>query len=147
MKDTFDEDEVFGEMYVHIAWSTRDQKPLLSPFAQYLYQYICDLALTCECHVVDGRVFSDHVQLVVKFSPDISFANLITNFKVATSMLIRTQVAGMKDFEWQKSDFGFTVSSEEACSTIDHNAKTFSIAVCELLNQNDIQYDLKDVLE
>lgn len=147
MNDEFDEDAVHSRMYVHLSWSTKNQQPVLSSIAQYLYHYICELALSHDCHVVDGRVFSDHVQLVVKFSPEISLDNLLTTLKVATALLIRTNFPELKNFEWQKSDFSFSVSHEEVCSTINSNAKSFPEEVCLLLKNNGLEYELHEVLE
>lgn len=147
MSDYFDENEIHHELYLHLVWSTKDQQPVLSPFAQYLYRHLCDLALTCGCNVIDGQVFSDHIQLVVKFSPDISLDNLIKTLKVGSNMLIRTNVPEMKNFEWQGSDFSFTVCSEEVCSLIDKNAKPFTEEICALLSRNNIKYDLQEVLD
>lgn len=149
MSDKFDENAVEHEMYVHLVWSTKNQKPVLSSIAQYLYHYICDQVLSCECNVISARIFNDHIQLVVKFSPDISLSNLIITLKVATSLLIRTNFPEMKNFEWQKSDFAFSVGHDEACSIIDtkSDAKGFAEVISILLNNNGLEYNLQDVLE
>lgn len=144
----FDEDAINHELFVHLLWSTKNQQAILAPIAQSLYSYMCDLALSYECNVIDGHVFNDHIQLVVKYTPDIAFGNLLTNIKVGTSLWIRTNFPELRNFEWQQSDFAFSVSWEEACSTIDKiNAKIFSKEVCRLLNHNDLTYDPQDILE
>ena len=149
MNDDFDEDVIYGGMYIHLAWSTKNQQRLLSSIDQYLYEYMCDLVLPHQCDVIYGRVFSDHVQLVVNFSPDISLYNLLTNLKVATALLIRTNFPELKDFEWQKSDFGFTVSVDEVGALIERikKAKLFKEEVFSLLDQNEMKYDSVEVLE
>jgi len=146
MQDDFDENEIVHGMYIHIVWSTRNQMPVLDSIAQYLYQYICDKALDLECHVIDGRAFNDHVQLIVKFNPHVSIDNLVKTLKDATSMLIRSNIPELKTFEWQQSEFFFTVSSEEACSIITTKAKPFKNEICNILKQNGLNYKLKEVL-
>lgn len=145
MSDKFDENEIYGEMYLHLLWSTKDQQPVLSPIAQYLYNYLCEQALSCECNVISGRVFSDHIQLVIKFSPDIILSDLMTTLKVSTALLIRTNFPEMKSFEWQKSDFSFTVGSEEVCSIIDTKSDTrpFVEEISILLNNNGLECSLE----
>jgi REP element-mobilizing transposase RayT len=147
MKDMFDDNAIHCEMYVHLAWSTKNQESILLPLASYLYNYLCEVALSLDCHIIEGKIFSDHVQLVTKYSPEISLSNLITSLKVASSLLIRTNFPELKDFEWQKSDFLFSVSPEEVCSTINSKAKLFREEVCILLENNRLEYNLQDVLE
>src|SRR6478735_4614400 len=104
----FDENEIHHEMYAHLLWSTTSQKPLITPaIVSHLYDYLGDLTLDEGCHLIGGSIFCDHIQLVIKFSPDTIFSDLITNLKVASSLWVRTNFPEIEGFEWQKSDFGF----------------------------------------
>ena len=148
MDDDFDENVVHHELYTNLLWSTKNQQPILSPIAQPLYHYACEVALSCDCNVVDGNVFNDHIQLIVKFSPETSFSNMITTFKVATSMWIRTYFPEIKNFEWQQSDFAFSVSSEHACCTIDTKTiAKFPEKIRLILDENELEYDPEEILE
>lgn len=145
----FDENEIYHEMYIHLLWSTLDQKNILpSPFPQ-LYNYLSDLTLNEGCNLVGGSVHSDHIQLVIKFTPYTVVSNLITNLKVGSLLWMRTNFLRIKNFEWQKSDFGFTVGTAEVCDLIDKikNAKSFKEEVIILLDQNEMEYDLIEVFE
>ncbi|MGZ3732848.1 MAG: transposase [Parachlamydiaceae bacterium] len=85
MTQDFSDDVAIVEMYYHLLWSTKDQRsPISCSCASQLYSLIYDLALSVKCHVIEGQVFSDHVQLVVKGSSDTSLENLMTNFKLGT---------------------------------------------------------------
>ena len=142
-----DLDGTNSELYVHLLWSTNHQEPVLSPISKYLYHYLCELALSCDCHIVDGKVFSDHVQLVVKFSPETPLDNLITTLKTASSLLIRTNYPLLKNFEWQKADFTFTVDPETACSIIPEKCfRPFSEEIAILLTINELEYDFREIL-
>lgn len=147
MSDIFDDNAIHSEMYIHLGWSTKNQQPVLSSIAPYLYHYMCELASSHCCNVVNGQVYSDHVQLVVKFSPDTILSDLMTTLKVASSLLIRTNFPEMKEFEWQKSDFMFSLSAEDVFSIINNNAKPFPEEVCIILNNNGLKFDLQEVLE
>lgn len=146
----FDEDEIYHEMYVHLLWSTAKQQPSIpSSLFPSLYSYMCDSALTHECYVIAGQVFTDHIQLIVKFSPHTPLTDLIKTLKLSSLLWLRTNFPTMKNFEWQGSDFAFSVSSEEVGSLIEkiQNAKAFSEEVLLLLDQNEMQHDLLEVLE
>ena len=145
----FDENLIFHELYLHLLWSTKNQEPLLASVAKHLYDYMEELALTCESTIVGGRIVNDHVQLVIKFSPETSLGELITTLKVATSLWIRTNFSELKNFEWQQSDFSFTLGTEEIGGIIDsfNHVKSFPDEIPSLLNQNGLEYTLQTVLE
>jgi putative transposase len=146
----FDEDEIYHEMYVHLLWSTNSQKPLLNPsIIPHIYEYLCDLTLSEGCHLIGGNIFSDHIQLVIKFTPNTILSDLITNLKIASSLWMRTNFPEVDRFEWQKSDFGFTVSTEEVGTLIERikKSKSFREEVFALLDQNEMTYDSVEVLE
>ena len=149
--DEFDENAIHCEMYLHLLWSTKNQQPVIpTSVTQNLYLYIYDLALSQECHLVGGQVFSDHIQLVIKFSPDIAMSDMITTLKVATLLWIRTNIPEMSNFEWQKSDFAFSVSFEEVGALIAKikNSKSFLEEIHSVLDENiSIESDLSEVLE
>ena len=144
------EDEIYHEMYVHLLWSTISQKPLITPFVvPHLYDYLCNLTLNEGCHLIGGSIFHDHIQLVIKFTPDTVFSDLITNLKVASTLWMRTNFPEIERFEWQKSDFGFSVGVDEVGALIERikKAKLFKEEVFSLLDQNEMKYDSVEVLE
>jgi putative transposase len=146
----FDENEIYHELYVHLLWSTTGQKPLLTPTViPHLYDYLCNLTVDEGCHLIGGSVFSDHIQLVIKFSPDTLLSDLIVNLKVASSLWIRTNFPEIERFEWQQSDFAFTVHVDEVGSLIERikKAKWFDEEVFSLLKQNEMNFDAIEVLE
>lgn len=148
MKDI--EDEIHHELYVHILWSTICQKPLITPsVVPHLYDYMGNLTLNEGCHLIGGSVFSDHLQLVIRFSPDTVLYDLIINLKVASLLWMRTNFPEIENFEWQESDFAFTVSTDEVGALIDKikKAKLFKDEVFVLLDQNEMEYDSVEVLK
>jgi REP element-mobilizing transposase RayT len=146
----FDEDEISHEMYVHLLWSTTSQKLLITPsVVPHLYDYLCDLALSEGCHLMGGSIFRDHIQLVIKFTPNTIFSDLITNLKVASSLWMWTNFPEIEKFEWQKSEFGFTVGVDEVGTLIERikKSKSFKEEVFSLLDQNEMKYDSVEVLD
>lgn len=145
-----DEDEIYHELYARILWSVETQQSLIVPaMAQKIYNYLCDVALKHDSHVIGGKVFQDHVQLIIKFSPHYSFEDLLKNLKVASMLWIRTNFPSMKSFEWQKSDFAFSLGSQDVGSVIEkiNNTKSFLDEVHSLLEEHEIQYDRQEILE
>jgi hypothetical protein len=110
----------------------KSKTPNKASVVPYLYDYLCNLTLNEGCHLIGGSVFCDHIQLVIKFTPDTIFSDLITNLK-----------------EWQESDFGFTVGVDEVGALIERikKAKLFKEEVFSLLDQNKMKYDSVEVLE
>jgi REP element-mobilizing transposase RayT len=95
-----DENEIYHEMYLHLLWSTLKQQSLILPsVGRYLYAYMCDLALTHECTIIDGQVCEDHIQLILKISHHSQLDDLIITLKVASSLWMRTNFPTMRDFE------------------------------------------------
>lgn len=145
-----DENEIHHELYVHILCSTKNQQHLItSSLTHFLYRYMCEQALSLDCHVIGGQVFSDHFQLVVKFTSEVSVSDLMVTLKTATSLWLRTNFSELKQFEWQKSDFAFSVSYEEVSTVIDKitKAKSFIDEIYPLLESVHFTDDLQEVLE
>lgn len=144
----FDDDEIISEMYYHILWSTKNQSPIISStLASQLYSIFCDLALSIQSHVIKAEIFQDHVQLVVKGSPNVSFMDLLTTLKSGSLLWIKTHFPEIPDFEWQQSDFGFTVSTEEVGFVIEDTSKSFSDIIPSILIRNGCPFDQKEIFE
>lgn len=147
------EDEVvFSDMYLHMVWSTKGQKPLLGEsWGKHLKNYIAELVMDLDCQLMTGRIASDHIHLLIKFTPDTSCDDLMMNIKSATAMWIRTNIPELKVFEWQKNDCAFTVSHEEIESIISQFKETEKTAFVEeifpLLDAKGIVYTREEVLE
>ena len=63
-------------------------------------------------------------------------------------MWIRTYFPEIKNFEWQQSDFAFSVSSEHACCTIDTKTiAKFPEKIRLILDENELEYDPAEILE
>lgn len=146
----FDENEIHHELYLHILWSTIGQKSLIPHSAErFLYNYMCDLALTEKCHLIGGCIFGDHIQIVIKFSSQTILSDLVKNFKVGSLLWLRTNFHELKEFDWQRSDFSFTVGIEEVGAVLEKikNSKRFVQEVYSLLDQNKIEYNPLEVLK
>lgn len=140
----YDEEEIQSELYIHIVWSVREQKAIIAPInAQQLYPFIRDLVLNSNCTLIAGRVFADHLQLLVKFNPDIALQDLITDIKVGSSLWMTTHCSEIKDFAWQKSDFSFSVACEEVGNLINkiENGSSFVHEIPAILALNGLAFE------
>lgn len=149
MNEDYDESVIHHSMYVHIIWSTMAQQPLLHAVTQHLHDYICNLALLQSCHVISCRILSDHIQLVVKYSPNTYLERLITTLKAETSSWIRSNYSGLENFEWQKSDLSFSISGDGVKSIINsmNNTSGYPEELCKILKNNGVTIDPKEFLE
>lgn len=139
----FDEDEIH-ELYIHLIWSTCRQAAIISPdVAKSLYNYIGDLALQNDCNLIGGKIFADHLQLIIKFHPNIILQNLITDIKVGSALWVTTNFSEMQDFAWQQSDFCFSVSPEEVGALINRieNSSLFINEISEIVSQNGLVFE------
>lgn len=144
------ENEVRCEMYLHLLWSTKEQKSLILPsFSKQLCHYVSEFALENECSVIACNAPSDQIQLLIKITPAFNLSDFLVGVKAATTMWIRTNFPEVSDFKWQNSDCSFSVSFEEVGFMINkiNQSKVFVEEVFHYLDASGIQYDTKEVLE
>jgi REP element-mobilizing transposase RayT len=145
----FDEDEVSHELYVHIMWSTYGQKPIItSSIAYSLYHYIGDVILHSNCSPIAGKIFTDHLQFIIKFNPDTVLEDLITDIKLGSTLWLKTHCPDLVDFAWQTSDFCFTVSYDHVGDLADRIAKATSFVneIATVLSINGMKFDPAEML-
>ena len=150
MTKDFDEDEVHNALYLHLLWSTQGQQKLILPsLTESYYAYLCDVAVNYGCHIIAAQLCRDHIQMIVKYNPNCTLADLIKTLKSASLVWIRKLVPAMKDVEWQKSDFVFSVGREEIGILMDKfpHAKFFAEEIYSLLDLNQMEYDSLEFLE
>lgn len=146
----FDENEVHCEMYLHLLWSTKDQKPMILPtFSKQLCHFISEFALENECSLIASNAPADHIQLLIKVTPEFLLSNFLIGVKAATTMWIRTNFPEFSHFKWQNSDCSFSVSFEEVGCMINkiNQSKIYIEEVYQYLDAYCIQYDVNEVLD
>lgn len=134
----------------HIIWSTEGQRAIIDPTtAKRLYHYIGDLVLDNKCTCIAGRVFPDHLQLIIKYTPDTILLDLITDIKVGSALWVTTHCSGMNDFAWQKSDFAFSVSFDEIGNLINQieQSKSFENETACILTLNGVICEPQEIFE
>ena len=152
MSELEDQDQVFCELYVYMIWSTKNQNPCLGlSWRKHLRNYISELVLDCECHLITSRIAPDHLHLLVKFHPDAATSDLLITVKSATAMWIRTNIPGEEHFEWQKADYTFTVSPEKVAGLIKEFNKPdqtpFVDEIYPLLKSEGFEYESLEILK
>ena len=99
------------QIYIHIVFSTKLRKPLLSSNAlrERMHAY---LAGTCHHHkspaIVVGGV-EDHVHLLCRLGKTIDISTLIRELKKESSEWAKTELA-ISDFYWQSGYGAFSIS-------------------------------------
>jgi REP element-mobilizing transposase RayT len=152
MNELYDEDQVYSELYAYMIWSTKNQDPSLGlSWRKHLRNYISELILDCECHLITSRIAPDHLHLLVKFHPDAAMNDLLITIKSATAIWIRTNIPGQEHFEWQKADCTFTVSSEKVSGLIKEFNKpdqtSYVDEIYPLLKAEGFEYDPLEILK
>jgi len=92
----------FTQLYLHYVWATWDREPLITAqIEQPLYAFI--LAKTRELRgepIVIGGM-SEHVHLLVRWSPVVSVADFIGEVKGASSHFVTHHILTGGVFKWQ----------------------------------------------
>lgn len=106
------------------------------------------MILNNNCSPIGGKIFEDHLQLVIKLNPDLPLAGLISDIKLGSALWLKTHYPDLTDFAWQISDFCFTVSHDDVGGLIDRieKAKTFVNEITTILSMNDMEVDSAEML-
>jgi REP element-mobilizing transposase RayT len=85
--------------------------PLIIPRAEpQLYAVVADKCKELDCPLLAIGGTSDHVHLLVRFSPTITIAHLIGEMKGASSQAMTHAVLPGTFFKWQGAYGAFTIS-------------------------------------
>ena len=94
---------VFHEIYLHINWHVKDDRPTLNPEIEpIVHQLIKD-----RCRRIKGVYFhriggtETHVHLAVNIEPSVTISELIKDLKGGSSHDLNTQL-GRKELYWQR---------------------------------------------
>ena len=101
-----------AKMYLHIIFSTKNRKPLISeeirPNAQ---AYFVEVGATLGSFTDEIYMMPDHLHWLCNLPRTSSIAELIKNVKIPSSAKIKEM--GVRGFSWQKGYGAFSVSQSK----------------------------------
>jgi putative transposase len=135
---------------LHVVFSTKDRAPLLEPSVRPgLNGYLATVARNtgCECYRVGG--VADHVHLAIRLSRTITIAKLIEELKTSSSKSLKTDLAQIDDFAWQRGYGAFSVAPGDLPALIayidnqeeHHRTRTFQDEYRAFLNKYGVEFD------
>jgi putative transposase len=135
---------------LHVVFSTKDRRSLLEPAVRPgLNMYLATVARNagCECYRVGG--VADHVHLAIRLSRTIKIADLLEELKTSSSKSLKTDLAQIRDFAWQRGYGAFSVGPGDLPALIayidnqeeHHRTRTFQDEYRAFLNKYGIEFD------
>ena len=97
-------------LYAHITWHTwRRQRTIGRADVEHVSGAVRDAAARCRVRVHASAVLSDHVHLVVSFSPDTTVSSFIRESKSSSALRINRERHGLK-FHWCRGYYANSLS-------------------------------------
>lgn len=98
-------------LYAHITWHTwRRLRSVGRADAEQVLAAVQDAAARCRVRVHSAGVLSNHVHLVVSFSPDTTLSSFIRGCKSSSSLRINHRRTRGHQFRWCRGYYANTLS-------------------------------------
>ncbi len=95
----------------HIIFSTKDRVKILTDrYREETHKYLCGVARSLDCTVLDVNSVEDHVHLLAKIKPSISVSEFTGKLKANSSRWFKKRFSPPTGFQWQSGFSSFTVS-------------------------------------
>ena len=100
-------------LFAHIVFATHQRRPLLPPRQdEALAALFVAKASELDCSIAAVGIASDHVHLVLKFSPARAIAEVVRHLKGASAFASSRQ-RGLSPIRWQQKYWAESVSASE----------------------------------
>lgn len=142
----------FSQIYIHCIFAVKNRAPYLKKeFREEVFKYISGI-ITNKGHkaiIVNGMY--DHIHLLIGLKPSNSLSELIRDVKNNSSNFINKNNWLTQKFKWQEGYGAFSCSHSQLGAVYDyilnqemhHQKRSFKEENNELMNKNDIEYELK----
>jgi putative transposase len=137
----------YAQNFVHVIFSTKDRRPLLSiEFRPQLWAYIAAVCKNHDIHVDAVGGTDNHIHLLIRIPAALSLAKAILTIKSNSSKWANEQ--GQR-FAWQEGYAAFSVSASSVprvaryinTQAAHHKRMTFETEFVALLKKHGVQYD------
>jgi putative transposase len=132
----------------HIIFATKDRQPIIqNEWKKDLHAYLGGIVKNFEGVPIEINGIADHVHLLVRLQPKISFSNFMRELKASSSKWIRQNY--FPKFGWQSRFGAFTVSESQVEKVrkyirnqeVHHRQKNFTDEYIEILKAHKIDFD------
>jgi REP element-mobilizing transposase RayT len=142
----------YTQILYQIVFGTKNHWHTLGqPGRPALFKYIAQVLRKKRCHVHAVNGVSNHVHIITDIHPSVALADIVKSIKLASSKYIKEQGLFPMFSGWQEGYGAFTYSNERKDILVNyvqnqeaHHAKrTFLEEYIELLNEHDIEFDVR----
>ncbi|MDB5391448.1 MAG: Transposase like protein [Planctomycetaceae bacterium] len=140
----------FISCLIHVVFSTKDRKPLITPDLQArLWPYIGGIARDHKMRaLMVGRV-ADHIHILLSVPSTLSIAKAVQLVKGNSSKWVHETFPTLSTFEWQEGYGAFSISISGIDNTIayienqfeHHIKKTFKEELRAILKRHGIEFE------
>jgi putative transposase len=140
-----------AKILVHAVFSTKDRQPSLRPVTlrEELHRYLGGILSNLDCQPVIVGGVEDHIHFLSALSRTCEAAVMIKEVKRGSSLWLKTQSAGLRDFAWQSGYGVFSVGFSQlgivrnyiATQPEHHRKLSFQDEFRLLLRRYEIQFD------
>jgi len=139
-----------AHMLVHLIFSTKDRKPVLSKeVREELNAYIVGILHHYNCHPIIVKAVEDHVHILFFLAKDVALSKAVERVKSSSSKWIKTKSPALANFRWQYGYSAFSVSQSNtdtvrayiARQEEHHRKVSFMDEVKKFLDKHKIEYD------
>jgi REP element-mobilizing transposase RayT len=142
--------------YVHLIWSTKERRPLLTPDLQErLYPFIGGIARKNAMNALSVGGAIDHVHALLSLPATMPVAKAAQLIKGGSSLWMHRTFPEQRLFAWQEKYGAFSVSVSQVDNLIKyianqeehHRTRTFQEEFLLFLKKHRVQYDPKYIWE
>jgi putative transposase len=95
----------------HIVFATKRREPWLNTeIRPRLWRYISGICCHKQCPLIIAGGVDDHAHLLLETPPTVRLADIVRDVKANSSRFIHEEYPTLKEFAWQTSYAGFSVS-------------------------------------
>ena len=140
----------FASLYYHIAFGTKDRRPLITPdLAAPLHNYMAGIIQRLAGRALATGGTADHVHILAALDKDRAVSAVIRDLKANSSRWVHETYPEHADFGWQEGYGAFTVSVRGLDSVRayiarqeeHHRTVSFRDELASFLREHGIPYD------
>ena len=139
-----------AKIAVHVVFSTKNRKPLLSAAVQNdLFAYMVGILDSLDCVTLAVNGTEDHVHVLIVMSKTISLSKMLEEMKGGSSRWLNGRAATKTHFAWQAGYGAFSVSESQIPKVAayiteqeeHHRKRSFQDELILLLKNHKIEFD------
>jgi putative transposase len=139
-----------ANILVHLIFSTKERRPLLQDDVRpKLHAYIIGILENHGSPSLATNSMTDHIHILFSLSRTITIAKIVEEVKTGSSVWLKTQSDGYRDFHWQNGYGAFSIGQSQVedmkkyvASQQEHHRKvSFQDEHRKFLEKYQVEYD------